>query len=311
MMKLTSELADGLSRGRAVVALESTLICHGIPKPDNGVLAVEMEARVRKEGALPATMAVIGGAVRVGVEPDDMQALAKADNVAKCSTRDLPLAVAGGGLGATTVASTIYLAARHGIKVMATGGLGGVHLNGEVSLDVSADLYELQRSPVAVICAGVKSILDQERTMEKLETLGVPVIGYRCRRLPAFYTADSDIDIPAVGDLGALVAVIKAHAALGMPGGLVIAVPPPAPYALARSEVDDLVEAARADAESGGIHGPAQTPFMLRHMAEASQGRTVILNRHLAADNASLAGRLAAALAADRHGTDRPSIEGH
>ncbi|MGI9436322.1 MAG: pseudouridine-5'-phosphate glycosidase, partial [Geminicoccaceae bacterium] len=203
---------------------------------------------------------------------------------------------ASGGHGATTVAATIYLAAKHGIRLMATGGLGGVHLDGENSLDISADLFELQRSPVAVVCCGVKSILDQERTMEKLETLGVPVIGYGCRTLPAFYTAESNIEIPGVDDLDALVSVLRSHRALGMPGGVVIAVPPPKSHALDLGEVGRLVDAARNDAARQDIQGPAQTPFMLRHMALASEGRTVTLNRHLAAANASLAGNIAARL---------------
>lgn len=293
MMKLTSELAEGLKSGLPVVALESTLICHGIPRPANGELATLMEERVREQGALPATMAIIDGVVRIGLEPDELQRLAATDGVAKCSTRDLPLVAAKGGHGATTVASTIHLAARHGIKVMATGGLGGVHLDGENTLDISADLYELQRSPVAVICCGVKSILDQRRTMEQLETLGVPVIGYGCRHLPAFYAAESDIDIPGVDHLDELIRVVRSHQALAMPGGMVIAVPPPARYAMARADVDRLVAAARRSAERQGITGPAQTPFMLRHMAEASEGKTVTLNCHLAADNAALAGSIA------------------
>jgi pseudouridine-5'-phosphate glycosidase len=296
MTKLVSKVAKGLSAGLPVVALESTLICHGVPKPANGELAIRMEDCVRAEGAIPATMAVIDGVVRVGLEPEELQWLANAENVAKCSTRDLPLALAQGGHGATTVASTIYLAARHGVRVMATGGLGGVHLGGEASLDISADLYELQRSPVAVICCGVKSILDQRRTMEQLESLGVPVIGYGCRKLPAFYTADSDIDIPGVDSLEQLVAAIRSHIELGMPGGLVVATPPPAEHAMPRSEVDSLVDSAQQAAERAGVQGPAQTPFMLRHMAEASQGRTVTLNCHLAAANATLAGRIAATL---------------
>jgi pseudouridylate synthase len=296
MMKLTPELADGLKAGAPVVALESTLICHGIPKPANGELALEMENTVRAQGALPATMAVLDGVVRIGLLPDELQSLARRDDVAKCTTRDLPLAAARGGHGATTVASTIYLAAKHGIRVMATGGLGGVHLGGETSLDISADLFELQRSPVMVICSGVKSILDQRRTMEQLETLGVPVIGYGCRHLPAFYTAESDLDIPYVDGLDALVAVIRCHADLGMPGGMVIAVPPPAEHALTGVAVDTLVEAARQAADRDGIFGPAQTPFMLRHMAEASDGRTVTLNCHLAVANAALAARIAAGL---------------
>lgn len=293
MMKLTTELALGLKSNQPAVALESTLICHGIPKPRNAELAIEMETRVRNAGALPATMAVIDGSVRIGLAADELQSLAAADNVAKCSTRDLPLVAARGGLGATTVASTIYLAARQGIRVMATGGLGGVHLAGETTLDISADLYELQRSPVIVVCCGVKSILDQRRTIEQLETLGVPVIGYGCDRLPAFYTADSDIDIPSVAGLDELIAVIRNHGDLGLPGGMVVAAPPPSGYALSRLEVDQLVNDARQAAESSGIIGPAQTPFMLSHMANASDGRTVTLNYHLAADNASLSGSIA------------------
>lgn len=300
MMKLSSEIADGLKTGRPVVALESTLICHGIPRPENGELAIEMEDRVRREQALPCTMAIIDGTVRIGLAENELLSLAAMDGVAKCSTRDLPLVAARGGHGATTVASTIFLAARRGIEVMATGGLGGVHQGGEISLDISADLYELQRSRVAVICSGVKSILDQRRTVEQLETLGVPVIGYRCRTLPAFYTAESDIEIPGVDDLDDLVAVIRAHMELGLPGGMVIATPPPEAHAMTGTEVDHLVKAAQSDAEKEGMIGPAQTPFMLRHMAEASGGRTVTLNRHLAAANASLAGRIAAGLRSTR-----------
>jgi pseudouridine-5'-phosphate glycosidase len=297
MMKIAPELAEALAAGRPAVALESTLICHGIPKPENAELALEMERRVHAEGALPVTMAVIDGIVRVGLDTEGLLALAAADEVAKCTTRDLPLVMAARGKGATTVASTIYLAARHGIGVMATGGLGGVHLGGEDSLDVSADLFELQRSPVAVVCAGVKSILDQARTMEVLESLGVPVIGYRCRELPAFYTAESGIAIPGVDHLDDLVRVVQSHRALGLPSGLLIVTPPPARYALGGAETATLVEAARRAAEQAGIRGAAQTPFMLRRMAEASAGRTVTLNLHLAAANATLAAQLAAGLA--------------
>lgn len=296
MMKVALETADALAAGKPAVALESTLICHGIPKPKNADLAVDMERRVRGEGAVPATMAVIDGTVRIGLEKDELLALARADDVAKCTTRDLPLVMAAGGDGATTVASTIYLAARHGIGVMATGGLGGVHLGGETSLDVSADLYELSRSPVAVVCAGVKSILDQARSMEMLESLGIPVIGYRCRELPAFYTAKSGIDIQGVDDLDDLARIVQGHRTLGLPSGLLIVTPPPATHALSAGETARLVEAAQAAAEQEAIQGAAQTPFMLRHMAEASAGRTVTLNTHLAADNATLAARLAVKL---------------
>lgn len=297
MMKIASELADALAAGQPAVALESTLICHGIPKPENVDLAIEMERRVRAEGAVPATMAVMDGAVRIGLENDQLRALAAADEVAKCTTRDLPLAMASGGKGATTVASTIYLAAKNGIGVMATGGLGGVHLGGERSLDVSADLYELQRSPVAVICCGVKSILDQARTLEVLESLGVPIVGYRCRELPAFYTASSGIAIPGVDGIDDLARIIRSHRALDLPTGLVIATPPPERHALSADETARLVDTARNAAERDDVRGAAQTPFMLHHMATASEGRTVTLNVALATANASLAARLATRLA--------------
>jgi pseudouridine-5'-phosphate glycosidase len=297
MMKIASELSDALKAGQPAVALESTLICHGIPKPENGALALDMERCVRAEGAVPATMAVVGGTVRIGLSDAELTALAAADGVGKCSARDLPLTMARGGDGATTAASTAFLAARAGIGVMATGGLGGVHLGGELSLDVSADLFELQRSPVAVVCSGVKSILDQARTMEALESLGVPVIGYRCRRLPAFYTADSAIDIPGVDDLETLVDAIRSHRELRLPGGLVIAAPPPSSHAMSGEEVAKLVDDAQGEVERQGIKGGAQTPFMLRRMAEASDGRTVALNVALALANASLAAKIAARLA--------------
>ncbi len=297
MMKMTPELTKALGNREPAVALESTLICHGIPKPENAELALQMERQVRQEGAHPATMAVVDGTVRIGLETDELQRLARADDVAKCTTRDLPLIMAEGRLGATTVASTIYLAAQHGIGVMATGGLGGVHLGGERSLDVSADLYELQRSAVTVVCAGIKSILDQARTMEVLESLGIPVIGYRCRELPAFYSAESGIQIPGVDALDDLVRIIRCQKTLNMSGGMLVVTPPPADFALSGSETALLVENARKAAEQSGVRGPAQTPFMLRHMADASQGRTVALNVQLATANAALAAKIAARLA--------------
>ena len=180
----SAEVTEALRSGRPLVALESTLICHGIPRPRNLALAQAVEAAVREAGAVPATVALIGGKIRVGLEPAELEALARADGVAKCSPRDLAPVLAGGGLGATTVAGTIHVAARLGIRVMATGGIGGVHRGGETSLDVSADLFELRRSGVAVVCSGAKVILDLPRTLEVLETLGVPVVGYRHRRLP-------------------------------------------------------------------------------------------------------------------------------
>jgi pseudouridylate synthase len=297
VIEVAPEVAAALERGRAVVALESTLICHGIPRPDNAALARELEAAVRAAGAVPATIAVLAGRIRVGLSERELEALAASEEVAKCTTRDLPLVLAGGGPGATTVAATIFIAARVGIAVMATGGIGGVHLGGESSLDVSADLEELARTPVAVVCSGVKSILDQARTLERLETLGVPVVGFGCRELPGFYTAETGLPVPAVADLDALCRLVRAQRALGLPGGTVIAQPPPAGLALSRAEVDALVEAAGEAARRAGVGGPAQTPFLLRHMAEASGGATVRLNRALVLSNTHLAARLAVALA--------------
>lgn len=296
-IEISPDVARALAEGRAVVALESTLLCHGIPRPRNRELATEIEDAVRRAGAVPATIAVLEGRARVGLDAGDLERLVTAPAVAKCSTRDLPLVVATGGLGATTVAATVFIAARAGIRLMATGGLGGVHLGGERSLDVSADLDELARSPVTVVCSGVKSILDQVRTLERLETLGVPLVGYRCAELPGFYTAASGLAVPRIDQLTDLCRVCRARDSLRLPGGMVIAQPPPEEFALPRAVVEQLVDDARAAAQAQDIHGPAQTPFMLRHMAERSQGATVRVNAALAIANARLAGELGALLA--------------
>jgi pseudouridine-5'-phosphate glycosidase len=257
-----------------------------------------IEAAVRAAGALPATIAALEGRIRIGLDRAALERLAATAGVAKCSTRDLAHALAAGTPGATTVAATIYLAQRAGIRVMATGGLGGVHQQGERSMDVSADLEELARTRVVVVCSGIKSILDAGRTLERLETLGVPVVGYRCTELPSFYSAESGLAVPAVDSLAALCRLIEAHDALGLPGGIVAVQPPPPSHAMARDRVERLVAAARAAAREAGIRGPAETPFMLRHMADHSGGATVEVNCALVLANAGLAGQLAAALAA-------------
>jgi len=299
-IEIDSEIREALTRGRAVVALESTLICHGMPRPANLDLAIEMERTVRSAGAVPATIAVINGQVRVGLDEERLRRLAEASDVLKCATRDLPAALATGRLGATTVSATIYIAARAGITVMATGGLGGVHQGAESSMDVSADLEELARTPVAVVCCGVKSILDPARTLERLETLGVPVVGFGCDELPCFYSAESGVGVPRIDDLQTLCRVIRAQRELGLPGGIVVAQPPPVEHAMAKAEVDRLVRAARRAVREATIRGPAETPFMLRHMAQASCGATVRLNVALAIANAGLAARFAVALATRR-----------
>lgn len=297
MLEVAPEVRDALAKGHAVVALESSLICHGIPAPDNLRLALAIDAAVRGTGAIPAITAVLDGEVRAGLSRPELQHLARAREVVKCTTRDLPLLVARGGRGGTTVAATAFIAARLGIAVMATGGLGGVHQGGEASMDVSADLEELARSRVAVVCSGIKSILDPERTLERLESLGVPVVGYGCAELPGFYTAETGLAVPRIDDLGMLVELLRAQRALGLPAGTIIAQPPPPEWAMSRAAVDRLVASAADLATQAGLRGPAATPFLLQRMAELSGGATVRLNCELVLANARLAGQLAVALA--------------
>lgn len=296
-IELAPKVAQALAEGRAVVALESTLICHGIPRPRNLELALEVERTVSALGAVPATVAVIDGRVRVGLDEAALVRLAEAEDVMKCSTRDLALALAQGRLGATTVAATIFVAGRVGIPVMATGGLGGVHRGGQDSLDISADLHELGRAPVAVVCSGAKSILDLPRTLEVLETAGVTVVGFGTDELPAFYARESGLGVLAVRSLAELRDLIRQQAALGWPGAVVVANPPPERLALPGATVEALVRAAVAAAREQGVRGAAETPFVLAHMARASGGATVALNEALVIENARLAAALAAALA--------------
>jgi pseudouridylate synthase len=289
-------VSAALAAGGPVVALESTILCHGIPTPRNRELAAEVDDAVRAAGAMPAVVALMSGRVKVGLAAAELEHLLGAPEVAKCSTRDLSRIVASAGLGATTVAATAFVAARAGIEIMATGGLGGVHQGGERSLDVSADLEELARTPVTVVCSGVKSILDQTRTLERLETLGVPVVGYRCDELPGFYTVETGLRVPRIEQLDDLRRLHEAHRALDL-RGMVVVQPPPAQHAMARVKVERLVEEARMAARARRIRGAAFTPFMLQHMAERSQGATVRVNCALAVSNAGLAGALAATLA--------------
>jgi pseudouridine-5'-phosphate glycosidase len=298
-IELGAAVREHLAAARPVVALESTLLCHGIPAPRNRELAAEIEDAVRSAGAEPATVAVLDGRIKVGLAPEERARLLAAPTVAKCSTRDLPRVLASGGIGATTVAATAFAAARAGIGVMATGGLGGVHQGGERTMDVSADLEELARTPITVVCSGVKSILDQGRTLERLETLGVPVVGWRCDELPGFYTAETGLPVPRIEELDGLARLHAAHRALGL-FGLVVVQPPPEQSAMPRATVERLVDDARVAARARRMRGGAYTPFMLRHMAEHSRGATVRVNCDLVLANARLAAALAAALGGDR-----------
>ncbi|HZU06797.1 MAG TPA: pseudouridine-5'-phosphate glycosidase [Chloroflexota bacterium] len=293
------EVAQALADGAAVVALESTAIVHGLPWPDNLAIAQEMEAAVRRAGAVPATIAVLQGRVRVGLTPAELERLARAPAVPKLSWRDLPIALARGGDGATTVAGTLAVAGRVGIRVFATGGIGGVHPGAETTFDISADLAALARTPCLVVCSGAKSLLDLPRTLELLESLGVPVLGYGTSELPAFYCRTSGLPVAAQVDSPAeAAAVARAQWALGLDGGLVLAVPVPAAAALDEAEVRAVLAAAEERAAALGVRGPALTPFLLAELHARSGGRTLVANAALLRENAAVAGAVACALAA-------------
>lgn len=300
LLDLHPDVAAALAEGRPVVALESTIISHGMPWPQNAETAAAVEAEVRAHGAVPATIAVIDGRLKAGLDTAQIQRLARAGTqVAKASRRDLPVLVARGGTGATTVAATMIIAALAGIRLFATGGIGGVHRGAETSFDISADLQELARTPVAVVCAGAKSILDIGLTLEYLETHGVPVIGYRTDRLPAFYCRDSGFGVDLRLDEPAEIArVMQASATLGFGGGMVIANPIPEAHALPRERMEAAIAQALAEARAQGIAGKAATPFLLGRVSELTGGSSLAANIQLVLDNARLAASIAVALAA-------------
>jgi len=296
-LSVRADVARAIAERRPVVALESTVIAHGLPHPRNLDLARGMEALVRERGALPATVAVLDGRIRVGLDDEDLERLATDPAVRKVSRRDLPVVLATGEAGATTVAATMIAAELAGIRVFATGGIGGVHRGAEDSFDVSADLEELARTPVAVVCAGAKAILDLPKTLEVLETRGVPVVGLGTDRFPAFYTADSGFGVDhAAADAAEAARILKAKWTLGLSGGVVVATPIPAGAALAKAEVDAAIAAAVADAAVRGVAGKALTPFLLRRMEEITGGRSVEANVALLRNNAAAAADLAVAL---------------
>jgi pseudouridine-5'-phosphate glycosidase len=299
MPVIAPEVAAALTDGRGVVALESTLIAHGLPWPENFETAQRSEAAVREAGAIPATIAVLGGVVRIGLSPEVLECLARSDSVLKASRRDLAIAVARKRDAATTVAATLWLARQAGIGVMATGGLGGVHRGASTTFDRSTDLDELARADgMAVICSGVKSILDIPATLEDLETRGVPVVGYRTDTFPAFTTASSGLTLDArLDDPGAVASLVRAHRELGLPGGLVIAQPVPEADSLDRELMESALAEGLERARVQGIGGKAITPFLLDHLRRATGGRSLKANRSLIIANARLAGEVAAALA--------------
>jgi pseudouridine-5'-phosphate glycosidase len=284
----------------ARVALESTLIAHGLPWPDNLATARGSEAAVREAGAEPATVVVLAGSVRVGIGPEELERLAglPAGTILKAGRRDLAWAVARGLDAATTVGATLWIARRHGIDVMATGGLGGVHRGADRTFDVSADLDELARADGAlVVCSGVKSILDVAATLEVLETRGVPVVGYRTDDFPAFTTVSSGLAVEARVDSPTEAAdLVRAHRRLGLPGAIVLAQPPPADLAIPRKEMEAAVADALLRAQERGIAGKAITPFLLDAIRESTSGRSLAANKALIVANARLAGEVAAEL---------------
>lgn len=298
LIAVRPELAQALDAGRPVMALESTIITHGMPWPRNLDTARQLERVAREQGVIPATIAVLDGRLRAGLDGDQLQRLARlGPKAVKCSRRDLTAVMLRHRAGGTTVAATLLVASRLGIRVFTTGGIGGVHRGAADSFDVSADLPELARSPVAVICSGPKAILDIGRTAEVLETLGVPVLGYQCDELPAFYTRHSGHPVDHRVDSPAEVAeFLRLHWSLGL-GGVIIANPVPEDYALEPDAVEETVAAALRDAAQQGIAGKVLTPFLLARVERLTGGRSLEANVALALGNARLGARIAAALA--------------
>ncbi len=307
LLSLREDVAAALAGGGPVVALESTVIAHGLPRPHNLETALRMEAAIRSEGAVPATIAVLGGRFVVGLSLQEIALLAEAESVAKVSRADLAAVLASGRLGATTVAGTLVIAARAGIRLFATGGIGGVHRGAERSFDVSADLTELGRTPVAVVCAGAKAILDLPRTLEVLESLGVPVVGYRTHEFPAFFSRESGLPLLyRVETPDAAARMMALQWELGQRGGgttgMVIANPPPEESALPRAEVESHIGAALASADAAGIRGKGVTPYLLQEAARRSGGQTLQANMALLVANARLAAQIAVAYSARNSG---------
>ncbi len=297
-LDVSPEIVDALARGVGVVALESTIITHGMPYPANVETARAVEATVRQGGAVPATVVVLGGRIRVGLDGETLERLGQASGVLKLSRADLPYAVAMGRNGSTTVAATMICARLAGIPVFATGGIGGVHRGVETTLDISADLDELGRTAVTVVCAGAKALLDLPRTLEYLETRGVPVVGYRTDRFPAFWSRDSGLAAPLRLDTAdEIAALVASKNLLGLGGGVLVANPVPAADEIPASEMSHHIDRAVADARAEGVSGKEVTPFILSRMLELTGGRSLATNVALIRNNAALAAEIAVALA--------------
>jgi pseudouridine-5'-phosphate glycosidase len=294
-LQVHHHVSAALATGQPVVALESTVITHGLPRPGNRAVAAAVEAAVRESGALPATIGVVGGIARIGLTGREMDSLAASTTARKVGPRDLPLVLARGEDGGTTVAATLWLAHRAGIQVFATGGIGGVHRG--APFDISADLGALAATPLTVVCSGAKSVLDLPATLEALETRGVPVVGFGTETLPAFTSPDSGLPVPArVDDMAALADIVRARNALGTPQAVLVTVPVPSADALDDTEAESAAAHAAREASQRGITGPAVTPWVLNRMVELTDGRSLRANRALLVNNARIAAQLAVAL---------------
>ena len=297
-LDIAPEVKSDVEAGKPVVALESTILSHGMPYPENLTFAAEVERIIRAEGAIPATMAIIDGRMKVGLSAGELELMCKGENVAKVSRRDLPILLATGGTGATTVASTMILASLAGIPVFATGGIGGVHRGATTTMDISADLQELAHTPVAVVCAGAKMILDIGLTLEYLETMGVPVLGYNTDQFPAFYCRKSGFGVDYTAKSAVEIAKIaRTKWDLGLAGGMLIGNPVPEEYALDFDEMSAVIDKALAAAEKDHVHGKNITPYLLAHIVEYTGGKSLATNIQLAYNNARLAAKVAVELA--------------
>ena len=297
-LDIAPEVAEALASGKPVVALESTIISHGMPYPKNVETALLVEQTIRDNGAVPATIAIIGGRLKAGLSHEEIEYLGKSGrNVAKASRRDLAALVAAGKDGATTVTTTMIIAHMAGISVFATGGIGGVHRGAETTMDISADLEELASTPVMVVCAGAKSILDLGLTLEYLETKGVPVIGYGTDELPAFYTRQSGFGVDYRADSPEqLAGMFKAQKELGMKGGMLVTNPIPEQYAMDKAVIDAAIDQAMKESREQGSHGKETTPFLLAKVVELTGGDSLESNIKLVLNNAALAAKTAAEL---------------
>ncbi|MFH1939973.1 MAG: pseudouridine-5'-phosphate glycosidase [bacterium] len=288
------EVKEALEEGKPVVALESTLISHGFPYPENLEVAEEMEEIIRGYGVVPATIAVIKGKIKVGLTRGELEFMATSKDILKASRRDLAVIAAKGLNGATTVAATMMVAERAGIKVFATGGIGGVHRGAEKTFDISADLQELARTPVAVVCSGAKAILDLSLTLEYLETMGVPIIGFRTDEFPAFYCRESGLKVDyVVNDEKEAAGIIRVMQDLELGGGMIIANPVPEEYALSMEYMNEIIEKAVRAAEKEGVKGKKLTPYLLNKIKELTGGKSLKTNIELVKDNARVAAKIA------------------